>query len=125
MRTSGCVIAIGHEFDSRLEITTFKIEAVMLYEFIALHRDEILRRCRSKVATRSVPPPTVAEMTNGVPRFLDQLTDALRCGELSRPEIGRSAILHGHDLRDKDSPSRKSCMTMAMSASRSLSWQWK
>ena len=50
----------------------------MLYEFIALHRDEILRRCRSKVATRPVPPPTVAEMTNGVPRFLDQLTDALR-----------------------------------------------
>ena len=50
----------------------------MLYEFIALHRDEILRRCRSKVATRSVPPPTVAEMTNGVPRFLDQLTDLRR-----------------------------------------------
>jgi len=71
----------------------------MLYEFIAQHRQEIIRRCQSKVATRSVPPPTVAEMTNGVPLFLDQLTDALRLGALSSPEIGRSAILHGHDLR--------------------------
>ena len=73
----------------------------MLYEFIAQHRQEIIRRCQSKVATRSVPPPTQAEMTNGVPLFLDQLADALRHGELSSPEIGRSATLHGHDLRQQ------------------------
>jgi hypothetical protein len=75
MRTSGCVIAIGHE-SIRAGNYELQDRGVMLYEFIALHRAEILRRCRSKVATRSVPPPTVAEMTNGVPRFLDQLTDA-------------------------------------------------
>ena len=71
----------------------------MLYEFVALHREEIIRRCRSKVETRSVPPPTEAEINNGVPLFLDQLADALRLGQLSSPEIGQSAVLHGHDLR--------------------------
>jgi signal transduction histidine kinase len=34
----------------------------MLYEFIAVHRDEIIERCRTKVATRSVPPPTEADV---------------------------------------------------------------
>jgi len=32
----------------------------MLHEFIAVNRDEIIRRCRAKVATRSIPPPTEA-----------------------------------------------------------------
>jgi signal transduction histidine kinase len=81
--------------------TSFEIETGMLHEFIAQHRQEIIRRCQSKVAARSVPPPTVAEMTNGVPLFLDQLADALRLGALSSAEIGRSAILHGHDLRQQ------------------------
>jgi len=70
----------------------------MLHEFIAVNRDEIIRRCRAKVATRSIPPPTEAEIDHGVPVFLDQLRDALRLGELTSPEIGRSAIKHGHDL---------------------------
>ena len=59
---------------------------------------EIIRRCRAKVATRSVPPPTEAEIDHGVPVFLDQLADALRLGLTSSPEIGTSAIQHGHDL---------------------------
>jgi signal transduction histidine kinase len=70
----------------------------MLHEFIALNRDEIIRRCRAKVAKRLVPPPTEAEIDHGVPVFLDQLGDALRLGLTSSPEIGRSAIRHGHDL---------------------------
>jgi hypothetical protein len=70
----------------------------MLHEFIAVHRDEIIRRCRAKVASRSVPPPTEAEIENGVPVFLDQLRTALRLGEMTSPEISRSAIQHGHDL---------------------------
>ena len=71
----------------------------MLYEFIEMNREEIIRRCREKVAMRSVPPPTEAEIDHGVPVFLDQLTDALRLGLATTPEIGRSAIQHGHDLR--------------------------
>ena len=39
-----------------------------------------------------------AEIDHGVPAFLDQLGDALRIGLNCTPEIGKSAILHGHDL---------------------------
>jgi len=70
----------------------------MLHEFVTANRDEIIRRCRMKVASRSIPPPTAAEIDHGVPLFLGQLVDALRLGLSSSPEIGRSAILHGHDL---------------------------
>jgi signal transduction histidine kinase len=74
------------------------VRGVMLYEFIAVNRDDIIRRCRTKVARRSVPPPTKAEIDHGVPLFLDQLGDALRLGLSSSAEIGKSAIQHGHDL---------------------------
>ena len=70
----------------------------MLHEFIATHQGEIIRRCRAKVATRSVPPPTAAEIDHGVPVFLDQLRDALRLGETKHLEISRTALKHGHDL---------------------------
>ena len=70
----------------------------MLHEFIAVHRDEIIQRCRAKVAARSVPPPTDVEIDHGVPVFLDQLRNALRLREVTSPEIGRTAIKHGHDL---------------------------
>ena len=69
----------------------------MLHEFIEVNRDEIIRRCRAKVAARSVPPPSDIEIDHGVPVFLDQLRDALRFGGMS-PEIGQSALRHGHDL---------------------------
>ena len=71
----------------------------MLHEFVVRNRENIIERCRQKVASRSVPPPTRAELDNGVPLFLDQLVEALRLGLLSSPDIGRTAILHGHDLR--------------------------
>jgi signal transduction histidine kinase len=70
----------------------------MLYEFIDVNRDEIIRRCRAKVAARSAPPPTELEIDHGVPVFLDQLVDALRPVPSSRAEIGRTALRHGHDL---------------------------
>lgn len=70
----------------------------MLYEFIALNREEIIRRCRAKVATRSVPTPTEAEIDRGVPLFLDQLVGVLRLGLSSSPEMVSSAVLHGSDL---------------------------
>ena len=64
----------------------------MLYEFITLNRDEIIRRCRAKVAARSVPPPTEAEIENGVPLFLEQLVDALRAGESKSAAMSASAV---------------------------------
>jgi signal transduction histidine kinase len=70
----------------------------MLHDFISTHRQEIIRRCRAKVATRLVPSPTEAEMDHGVPVFLDQLADALRSQLTSSPEIAHSAVQHGHEL---------------------------
>ena len=50
----------------------------MLHEFIAVQRDEIIRRCRAKEALRATRPPSAAEIDHGVPVFLDQLGHALR-----------------------------------------------
>jgi signal transduction histidine kinase len=70
----------------------------MLHEFIAINRDEIIRRCRAKVGSRSIPPPTVAEIDHGVPLFLEQLVTALRSGQSGNDAIRSSAVQHGHDL---------------------------
>jgi signal transduction histidine kinase len=70
----------------------------MLEHFIAANRAEIMLRCRAKVATRLMPAPTEAEIDFGVPLFLDQLMEALRHGPGTYPEIGKSALHHGHEL---------------------------
>jgi signal transduction histidine kinase len=71
----------------------------MLYEFIVTNREEIVRRCRALVGTRSVPSPTETEIDRGVTALLDQLSDALRRHLSSSPDIARSAIQHGHKLQ--------------------------
>jgi signal transduction histidine kinase len=71
----------------------------MLDEFITTYRAEIISRCRAKVATRSLPPPTAVEIDHGVPLFLDQLVATLReRTQTLSPEIAAGALLHGHDL---------------------------
>jgi len=70
----------------------------MLHEFIATHRDEIITRCRAKVAARSIALSADADADHGVPVFLEQLANALRLGLRSNPEIANSAVQHGHDL---------------------------
>src|SRR5687767_12236902 len=59
--------------------------AEMLHEFLSANRAELIRRCRSKVGGRSSPPVTPLELEHGVPRFLEQLVDALRHEE-ANPE---------------------------------------
>jgi hypothetical protein len=71
---------------------------VTLHDFIGRNRDELIRRCRAKVAKRSAPPPTDAEIDHGVPLFLDQLCQELRQGPSKTHEISKSAKEHGHDL---------------------------
>ena len=97
----------------------------MLHEFVAANREELIRRCRAKVEVRSVPPPTPAELEFGVPRFLDQLVDALRESPRVAPRDSRSAAQHGRDLQLQGSPCRKWCMTTATSASPSPTSPWK
>ena len=71
----------------------------MLQEFVELHRDELIRRCRDKVSRRSLPLPTEAEIAHGVPLFLDQLVAALRSGgERLNSAIADGALLHGQEL---------------------------
>src|SRR5687767_14713166 len=69
----------------------------MLHKFISVHREAIINRCRAKVAARSIPPPSAAEIEHGVPLFLDQLVGALRSGT-ANADIDRSASQHGLDL---------------------------
>jgi signal transduction histidine kinase len=90
--------SFGHQWLSPSSILGVRGEVRVLHEFIAVNRDEIIQRCRAKVATRSIPPPTEVEIDHGVPVFLEQLRNALRLGETTSPEISTSAIRHGHDL---------------------------
>jgi signal transduction histidine kinase len=76
----------------------------MLHEFLTVHRKEIIERTRQKVATRTAPRPTEAELENGVPLFLEQLTETLlrEQGTPARPtsrDMAESALRHGGALR--------------------------
>ena len=69
-----------------------------LGDFIDANRDELIRRCRRKVAKRSAPPPTEAEIDHGVPLFLDQLCQELRYGPSDTDAIKMSGMAHGREL---------------------------
>lgn len=87
----------------------------MLTELLRANRENLIERCRLKVAQRSSPPATAAELQYGVPLILDQLYEALVREEaaptppedaifgysLETPgslEAGRTAGLHGTEL---------------------------
>ena len=71
---------------------------IALHDSISGNRDELIRRCRVKVAQRSAPQPTEAEIDHGVPLFLAQLCEELRQGPSKTHAISQSATEHGHDL---------------------------
>ena len=50
----------------------------MLHEFLSSNRDELIRRCRTKVTERASPHATSSELQHGVPLVLTQLVAALR-----------------------------------------------
>lgn len=87
----------------------------MLHEFLTANRTDLINRCRVKVAQRLAPKVTDAELTHGIPRFLDQLiktlqveqtTEPMRSRRVSGPagggpalsEIAATAALHGREL---------------------------
>jgi signal transduction histidine kinase len=74
----------------------------MLDEFLCTHRDAIIARTQARVSSRTNPPPTIVELANGVPMFLDQLGVALRLARSSsvidHVQIAASASRHGQDL---------------------------
>ena len=88
----------------------------MLHEFLTSNRADLIERCRLKVARRSAPRVTSAELTHGIPLFLDQLIKTLEVEQTSEPlrsrkvsgpaggggpwksELGSAAALHGREL---------------------------
>src|SRR6188474_890980 len=88
----------------------------MLHEFLTSNRADLIERCRLKVAERSAPRVTQAELTHGIPLFLDQLIKTLQVEQTSEPmksrrvsgpagggspvssELGSAAALHGREL---------------------------
>lgn len=74
---------------------------MMLSEFIAQHRQEILELTRQKVLIRMAPRPTESEIEHGIPLFLDQLIEVLKEQSarpaITDPALGQSAASHGGD----------------------------
>jgi signal transduction histidine kinase len=89
----------------------------MLYEFLSENRDELIMRCKAKVAKRPAPRASNEELKHGIPQFLDQLIQTLRFENSSsfseswklsgssqpskKPgpsQIGKTAAKHGGEL---------------------------
>jgi signal transduction histidine kinase len=88
----------------------------MMHIFLANNREELLARCKAKVARRPHREATVAQLSNGTPLFLDQLERTLVAEEggdsarsllisgapggdaLGLSEMGVSATAHGKQL---------------------------
>lgn len=70
----------------------------MLSEFVKNHRDEIITRCRTRVAERMAPRPTRSELEHGIPLFLYELEQTLACELGHSPGIATAAVQHGQDL---------------------------
>jgi hypothetical protein len=71
---------------------------LMLHDFIAAHREQIIARCREKASGRSDSPPVPEKIELGVPVLLEQLVSVLRVGLDPGPEIAMTAIMHGRYL---------------------------
>jgi len=70
----------------------------MLSEFVRNHRDEIIARCRTRVAERMAPRPTRSELEHGIPLFLSELEYTLACELGQRPRAATAAGPHGGEL---------------------------
>jgi signal transduction histidine kinase len=76
-----------------------------LRDFIGEHRDEILARAQLHASSRSLPTATEAELSSGLPLFVEQLSEALlRASTLQladHKEIKGSAASHGQLLFER------------------------
>jgi hypothetical protein len=71
---------------------------VLLHDFIAAHREQLIARCRDKTSVRSDSPPPLEKIEHGVPVLLDQLVSVLRAGVEPGADISKTASLNGRDL---------------------------
>ena len=71
----------------------------MLYDFLSKNQQDLIDRCRAKVAARRAPRPTEAELEHGIPLFLQQLIDMLQAHLPSTPApMLSTATQHGDEL---------------------------
>ena len=74
----------------------------MLYEFIDLHRHNIVARTRDRVRSRPWPSASSYQIEHGVSLFLTQLSETLRLEGTATPfssdAIGSTATRHGAEL---------------------------
>jgi len=88
----------------------------MLHEFLTANRNDLIARCRAKVAQRPSPEATEHELEHGIPLFLGQLITTLKLEQTTEPmlsrkvsgvaggqnsnlsDIGETATLHGNEL---------------------------
>jgi signal transduction histidine kinase len=70
----------------------------MLHDFLKTHRTDIIARTRVKVAARPVPSPTAAELSQGIPIFLDQLIGTLEEPGSGDDAMTASAARQGDDM---------------------------
>lgn len=89
-----------------------------MHQFLSNNRDELIVRCKRKVAQRPLRAATDRQLVHGIPMFLDQLTRTLVAEDEDEPdlsvrisgpsggdslalsEIGVSAAKHGKELLD-------------------------
>ncbi len=69
-----------------------------LARLVEVHHDELVARCRAKVAARAVPKPTDQELENGIPLFLKQLAQILRDKTMPRNTMAKTATMHGGEM---------------------------
>ena len=87
-----------------------------MYQFLANNKEELISRCKDKVAARPRRSATEQQLVHGIPIFLEQLTRTLQAeekgqaaegtrisgasggGALSKSEIGVTAAAHGKEL---------------------------
>jgi signal transduction histidine kinase len=86
-----------------------------MHDFLTNNSQELVKRCRAKVAERPARGATAMQLANGIPLFLDQVIRTLRAeqgnypeesieisgsasGIASHSEMGVSAAHHGRDL---------------------------
>ena len=87
-----------------------------LHEFLSANRNELIARCRAKVAFRRAPEPSDVLLEHGISLVVDQLAKTLRIEQASEPllsrkvfgpagggkpvlsEIGGTAAQHGREL---------------------------
>jgi hypothetical protein len=70
----------------------------MLIEFVTIHKQEIIDRCRVKATGRGTPSAPKGAVDYGVPMLLDELVEELRLKTKANPEIRKTATKHGRNL---------------------------